>query len=481
MTKTTALFLIGLALPLLAAGPIFAQSAASRMSTELLAISCAGETSDGWGVLLASDAKLYAYVKRRSYDRFYLIFPGTDASSLSNEMGGNCGFTGLRVEREKGNLELVFEVNPKFLVSVGRQEANLLKITIAKPLETTNVIKDNSISDNARKQPNSVPTQTENTAGTVSAVNQISPRSRERSLTGRQGRPEKSTTGASKKNESPRRRLILTLGLSSAFSSNIRLDDDPERSFGFAPSWGIHFQNRDSNPDFKISYGQTSHSFTSTNRYDRISQHLEAAFYRQPLRRLKSETGMKILLKGSSDSDSRSVGDQYTFSQAFEYRIARRHRLRAFGAYRIKKFADSPKRNAVNPFFGLRYEQRLRGARHWEIGYRYDDNRTEDRRRSYLRRTYSGEFGTPLFGGDRLKLGARYRPQLYARQITVGGERVPRSDHRWIFSAEWERPLRRDLDLNVGYYFETRNSNDRSQNFNEHFFGVSLTYRLGLW
>jgi len=487
MPKPSALVLISLTTLLSAAwSPIFAQSAASKLSVKLLKISCAGEISGGWRVLLATDAKLNAYMIRQGGEHFYLFFPGTDASILQNEMRGNCGFTNLRVEQGETNVELAFQVAPDLLASVARQEENRLEITVTKAATTANVNGNNSI-QTAREQPilaptqNLVPIQNEDAAATIPPVEQVSPRLPEKPLTESQDEMEKRTTGASRKSESRRRRLVLSLSLSNVFSSNIKQDEDREPSFGFAPGWGIHFQNRNSNPDFEIDYSQTSHSFTNTNRYDRVSQHLEAKFYRPLFRRLKSETGMEILLKGSSDSDSRSVGNQYTFLQAFEYRIARRNRLRVYGAYRIKKFEDSPGRNAVNPFFGFRYEQRLGDGRRWEIGYRYDDNRTEDPRRRYLRRSYSGEFGTPLFGGDRLTLGARYRPQLYTRQITFDGKQVPRSDRRWTFSADWERSLRHNLDLNVGYYFEKRNSNDRDENFNEHFFGVSLTYRFGLW
>lgn len=274
------------------------------------------------------------------------------------------------------------------------------------------------------------------------------------------------------------RRLAFTVRLSNIFSSNLDQDDDNLRSYGFAPGFGAHFQNRSSNPDFEIDYDMTSHSYANTNDYNRVSHNIDAVYSRRLFRRLRSETSAEISFNGSSDTDNRSVSDQYTFSQAFEYRLSRRTRLHLFGAYRIRRYDDSEGRDAINPYIGGKFEQRIGGGRRWEVGYRYDTNRTESPRRRNIRWTYNAEYSTPLFDKDRLTVEANYRPQLYARQTTVDGERVARRDRRWVLSAEWERRVWRKLGLNATYIFTNRTSNDSGEGFREHLVGVSLVYRF---
>jgi len=303
-----------------------------------------------------------------------------------------------------------------------------------------------------------------------------------RSAPARQAPAEHDSTKAqaSSTQENARRRfrhLTLYFTLSNILSSNIDQDEDDISSYGVVPSVRVHYQNRSSNPTFEIDYELASHTFTNTDKFNRVSQNVRASFARPLTRRLKAETVGGVSFKGTADSDSREVGDQYTVLQAFEYRLDRRRRMSVFGAYRIKRFRENPDRNAVNPYFGGKFAQRFGEGRRWEVGYRYDWSRAASSRRSYIRWTYSTEFSTPVSSRDELTLAARYRPQLYARQVRVGDMSVPRRDQKWILSASWRRSLRRDLEIDFIYAFENRTSNDPERKFSEHLAGIALTYR----
>ena len=121
--------------------------------------------------------------------------------------------------------------------------------------------------------------------------------------------------------------------------------------------------------------------------------------------------------------------------------------------------------------------QRLPGERRWEVGYRYDHNRSWDARNRYVRWTYRAAFETPLFQRDHLTLEASYRPQLYARTIRIDDTRVARHDVRWNFGALWEHPLNERVTMKFFYRFEKRLSNSAEKRYMEQLPGLSLTYR----
>jgi hypothetical protein len=192
------------------------------------------------------------------------------------------------------------------------------------------------------------------------------------------------------------------------------------------------------------------------------------------------ETSGEIGLKGSTED--RELADRYMLEQEFQFRLSKQNRLNFGGALRLKRYDDNPGRNAFNPYVEGGFEQRLGGGRKWEIGYRYETNRSQNERFKYIRWTYSAEFTTPLMRQGWLTVEAKYRPQKYARLVEIELEdgddiEVPRRDQRWILGAEWRFPLWRNLELGANYKFETRSSNDPDKKFNAHLMGVSLMYR----
>jgi len=278
------------------------------------------------------------------------------------------------------------------------------------------------------------------------------------------------------------RRFWLSASLSTVFDSNVEHDERRLRSFGLVPSFGVHFRDDAERPSFEAEYEVGFHRYTRTDSFDRVSQYLTAAYRKRLPRGFSSRTTGEVSLKGSSED--RDVNNQYTLEQQFQYRLPRSVRLSAFAAYRLKRYPviDAGK-NAVDPYVGGRFLQELAGGREWQLTYRYDKNRSQDPKDFYVRRTYEAQFSTPLFRArrDLLTLEARYSPRLYARQIKVDGVRVPRRDRRWVFEADYERPLGQDVRLGLDYRYETRGSNDPEKRFDGHVVGVSFGFDWWRW
>jgi hypothetical protein len=285
-----------------------------------------------------------------------------------------------------------------------------------------------------------------------------------------------------KQREGERRRFWFFGSLSTVFDSNVEHDERRLRSFGLVPSFGVHFQDNAEKPSFEAEYEVGLHRYTHTNSFDRVSQFFTAAYRRRLPGRFSSRTTGEVSLKGSSED--RDVNNQYSLEQQFQYRLMPSVRLSAFAAYRLKRypFIDAGK-NASDPYVGGRFAQELKGGREWQLTYRYDKNRSQDPKDRYVRWTYEAQFSTPLFRSrrDLLTVEARYSPRLYARQIKVDGVRVPRKDRRWVFEAEYERPLSRDVRLGLDYRYETRDSNDPEKRFDSHVVGVSFGFDWWKW
>jgi hypothetical protein len=280
-----------------------------------------------------------------------------------------------------------------------------------------------------------------------------------------------------KETASTARRVWLSMSLSSVYDSNINHDEESLNSFGIVPSFGMHFRDNAEKPSFEADYEVALHRYTKTNEYNRVSHDLSTAYRRQLGRKLQSKTTGEISLKGSSED--RDVNNQYLLEQQMQYRFNPANRVRVFGAYRVKRypFVDSAK-NAIDPYFGARFDQKLKGERGWGVSYRYDKNRSQGPKDRYVRWTYDAQFNTPLFKEhhDQLTVDLRYAPRLYARQIKVDRVSMPRRDGRWVLDVLYERPLRQDVQMGLNYRYETRHSNDPDKNFNSHLLGVTFAF-----
>lgn len=276
--------------------------------------------------------------------------------------------------------------------------------------------------------------------------------------------------------ETWRRRLWFSATLATSFDTNIDHDPQGVRSFGLVPSLAVHFQNSVEKPSFEIEYEIGAHSYTNSKEWDRVSQNLVISYRKQLFGGWSTRTESEITLKGSSED--RELNNQYVLRQQLEYRINENSRLQLVGAYRVKRDPIDSGNNAIDPYAGVRFIQRLAGDKRWALSYRYDKNRSLDPKNRYIRWAYEAEFIMPIVDRrNRLSFDLTYKPRLYGRTVRVEGERVPRRDGRWIFETQFERALRSDLRMVIRYRYERRDSNDPDKVFQAHQAGFALTYR----
>ena len=276
--------------------------------------------------------------------------------------------------------------------------------------------------------------------------------------------------------ETWRRRLWFTATLATVFDTNIDHDPQGVSSFGLVPSLGVHFQNSVEKPSFEIEYEIAAHNYTNSDEWDRVSHNLAMSYRKHLFGGWSTRTEGELTLKGSSED--RELNNQYILSQQLEYRLNANSRLQLVAAYRVKRDPHDSGSNAIDPYAGVRFIQKLAGERRWVLSYRYDKNRSWDLKNRYVRWAYETEFSTPIVNHrNRLSFDLTYKPRLYGRTVKVDGERVPRRDERWIFETQFERALRPDLRMVFVYRFERRDSNDPDKDFQSNQAGVALTYR----
>ncbi len=276
--------------------------------------------------------------------------------------------------------------------------------------------------------------------------------------------------------DSWRRRLWFTATLATSFDTNIDHEPQGVSSFGLVPSMGVHFQNSAEKPSFELDYEVAAHNYTNTDEWDRVSHSLIMSYRKRLFGGWSTRTESEITLKGSSED--RELNNQYGLRQQLEYRFNENSRLQLAAAYRIKRDPIESGNNAIDPYVGARFIQKLGEDKRLALSYRYDKNRAWDPRNRYIRWAYEAEFAMPII--DRrtgVSFDFTYKPRLYGRTVRVDGERVPRRDGRWIFETQVERMLRSDLRLVFVYRFERRASNDPDKNFQSNQAGFAFTYR----
>ena len=107
-----------------------------------------------------------------------------------------------------------------------------------------------------------------------------------------------------------------------------------------------------------------------------------------------TRTESEITLKGSSED--RELNNQYVLRQQLEYRMNENSRLQLVGAYRVKRDPVDSGSNAIDPYAGVRFVQKLAGDKRWALSYRYDKNRAWDPKNRYIRWAYEAEFAMPI-------------------------------------------------------------------------------------
>ncbi|MDH3298011.1 MAG: hypothetical protein OEM96_07020 [Gemmatimonadota bacterium] len=265
---------------------------------------------------------------------------------------------------------------------------------------------------------------------------------------------------------------------SNYYYSNIDHNLDDVQSYGFVPSLHLRFQNHATEPIMMIDYAMAQHAYTNTERWDRLSHTGRIEFAPVLSGTVRPSTKAEVSLRGSSED--RDLSDQYRITQEVEFRITRNNRLQAYGAARWKQFTEDEQLSSFKPHIGLRLDNRLSGDRRWEIGARFERNEEVGTDGDYARWTFGTEYRFPALGSrSELEFGLTVRKKDYDGQfVEIEEQDVLRSDRQYIADIVWRRWFGSGLSFELGYEFETRESNDPDKIFNAHELLFSLAFDI---
>jgi len=264
---------------------------------------------------------------------------------------------------------------------------------------------------------------------------------------------------------------------SGAFDSNLNRDEDNLHTYGAVGGARAKYRTRTARHTFDLEYETALHSYTASNRWDRLSHRARGLVEREVASRWAVGVVGQAALKGSSED--RSIGNEFILEPRVEYDLDDESRLRLYGALRVRDYPDDPTQNALNRYAGVEFTQELDDDREWEVGLRREVNDADSTRRYYRRWTWHTQYATPVGGGGVLELELKIRSRRFPqRLVELDDEDFPREDHRWTPSAQWARPLNGLWSLIVEYEYETRASNDPEQAYQGHQARVSFVRRV---
>jgi hypothetical protein len=284
-------------------------------------------------------------------------------------------------------------------------------------------------------------------------------------------------TPRSSQRQTPNRRprLRFTSDFTNVYDSNVEHDSTNIGSYGIVGGARARFRTRSSRPAFHAEYAVAAHSYTATDKWDRIS-HLGRVGFDIPLgdRLLVGLIG-EGALKGSSED--REIGDQAAIIPRLEIRPWDDVRVRLIGAYRKRYFGEASGANATNRYATV--DTRIRfSSGTLEGTARFEENRPRTERNRFRRFTYSSAYTWPVGDRNEFVAGLEYRPVWYPERdvdiiiIDEDGEEdeieVPRRDVRWKPELGWMRDWTRNLRTELEYEYEMRTSNDPEKKYRGH-------------
>jgi hypothetical protein len=274
--------------------------------------------------------------------------------------------------------------------------------------------------------------------------------------------------------QTPPQKLIPFVSASTIFDTNIDHDATDLDSYGVVFGAGGIFKNDPIRPTFEAQYLAGIHQYANTDRWDRISHYVRAAWDRRFTRQVRFEPVAEMSIQGSSED--RDLSNQFVLSPRLEYRFTPELRVRGLVVWRVRRYEDTPDRNAFNRYGGVELLGRPQSGPSWSVGGRYELNATESARQRYLRWTWYGDLSAPVGTRDRLELEVYYRSRHYPfRFVDVrGGPDVLREDVRVEPEVIWLHALDDRRELRIGYAFSGQYSNDVRRDYLSHqlLFGV---------
>lgn len=288
--------------------------------------------------------------------------------------------------------------------------------------------------------------------------------------------PEKPVTPVTPRTVNQWRPYSFAVFTSELYDSNIERDkENPIPSNGFVVGGVVRYASAAARPGLSAAYEVARHAYSRNEQFDRISQNLSLVLARRLFGELTAEVIGEAALKGSSED--RDVGNQFVVLPRFSYRLDAARRLRAYGAYRVRRYDTNADRDAVNRYIGAELRSDVGEDARVEVGYRYETNSARSERRSYVRRTYTTGFTRSFGRNNDVFAELKFRSQRYdKRLVEVDDEDVPRHDYRITPTVEWNHRFGAGFSVIANYNFENRTSNDPDNGYLNHVFALTARY-----
>ncbi len=261
--------------------------------------------------------------------------------------------------------------------------------------------------------------------------------------------------------------------LSNGLASNVNFDQEDLGSYGVVLAGGFNFVS----DDFALTYEVAGHQYSHTERWNRISQRIEAAFERSLPGNWEFEAVGQVGFKGSSE-DRDIVDQDLEIMPRLQYRFSPERRFRMFTAHRLKRYNNAPDENARKHYVGVEFREQLGEGRHWEAGGRFETNDENLVRGDYRRWTYWLEHGMQLTARDTFLMQLRYRLKHYtSRFVEIEDVDRLRSDHRFVPAFALIHAVNQRFQVRFDYTHESNYSNDPDREYGAHLAWTSLGMR----
>ncbi len=260
---------------------------------------------------------------------------------------------------------------------------------------------------------------------------------------------------------------------SNGVSSNVNFDQEDLGAYGVVLGGGVAFVS----DDFAFTYELAGHQYTNTEKWNRVSQRVEASFEKSLPGNWEFETVGQVAFKGSSE-DRDIVDQDLEINPRLRYRFSPDRRVRFFTAHRLKRYNDAPETNARKHYVGAEFREALGEGRHWEAGARFETNDEDLAKGDYRRWTYWLEHGMQMTSRDTLVMQLRYRLKHYtSRVVEIEDVDHLRLDHRFVPAFAWIHAVNHRFEVRFDYTYESNYSNDPSKEYGAHLAWTSMGVR----
>ena len=269
----------------------------------------------------------------------------------------------------------------------------------------------------------------------------------------------------------------VDLQFASIYDSNVDHSDEPDQAYGLVPAAKVTLRSSSKNPLFTGAYVIARHNYPDAERWTRTSHMGTIDFEPEPNDWFRPSTSAEISIRGSSED--RDVSNQYRIEQDLEFRLTRDYRLSVYGDLIWKKIPDSPIDDAFKPRVGAAFERRGDDGSQWELDIRREWNEEKEARGEYDRWKIETSYRFPLTKSVLAQAEVEYRRKTYRdRFIEIEEEEFLRKDNRWTLGAFVAKRFRYGVVVEVGYRYETNDSNDPDKLYGAHLVNMTVGYSL---